>query len=63
MARKGTESDPTLIPYIIIFNSAGAYYGTPSRRFTKFSKDADFELVPDNETSWHQAGHWHGPRA
>ncbi len=44
MARKGTESDPTLIPYIIIFNSAGAYYGTPSRRFT-FSKDADFELV------------------
>ncbi len=44
MARKGTESDPTLIPYIIIFNSAGGYYGAPSRRFT-FSKDANFELV------------------
>jgi imidazolonepropionase-like amidohydrolase len=44
MARKGTESDPTLTPYIIIFNSAGAYYGTPSRRFT-FSKDANLELV------------------
>jgi imidazolonepropionase-like amidohydrolase len=44
MARKGTEADPTLVPYIIIFNSAGAYYGTPSRRFT-FSKEADFELV------------------
>jgi imidazolonepropionase-like amidohydrolase len=44
MARKGTQADPTLIPYIIIFNSAGAYYGTPSRRFT-FSKEANFDLV------------------
>jgi imidazolonepropionase-like amidohydrolase len=44
MKQHGTESDPTLIPYIIIFNSAGAYYGTPSRRFF-FSKPANFELV------------------
>jgi imidazolonepropionase-like amidohydrolase len=44
MAQKGTEADPTLVPYIIIFNSAGAYYGTPSRRFT-FSKEADFEIA------------------
>jgi imidazolonepropionase-like amidohydrolase len=44
MAEKGTQSDPTLVPYIIIFNQAGGYYETTSRRFT-FSKDANFELV------------------
>ena len=44
MKQHGTQADPTLIPYIIIFNSAGAYYGTPSRRFF-FSKPANFELV------------------
>jgi imidazolonepropionase-like amidohydrolase len=44
MAEKGTQSDPTLIPYIIIFNQSGGYYETTSRRFT-FSKDANFELV------------------
>ena len=44
MKQHGTESDPTLTPYMIIFNSAGAYYGTPSRRFF-FSKPANFELV------------------
>jgi|HubBroStandDraft_1064217.scaffolds.fasta_scaffold29207_2 imidazolonepropionase-like amidohydrolase len=44
MAEKGTQSDPTLIPYIIIFNLAGGYYDTTSRRFT-FSKDANFDLV------------------
>jgi imidazolonepropionase-like amidohydrolase len=44
MKQHGTESDPTLTPYIIIFNSAGAYYGTTSRRFF-FSKSANFALV------------------
>jgi imidazolonepropionase-like amidohydrolase len=44
MARKGTEADPTLIPYMLIFNMEGGYYDTPSRRFT-FSKAANFELV------------------
>jgi imidazolonepropionase-like amidohydrolase len=44
MAEKGTQSDPTLVPYIIIFNLAGGYYDTTSRRFT-FSKDANFALV------------------
>jgi len=44
MAKNGTQSDPTLVPYIIIFNQAGGYYETTSRRFT-FSKDANFELV------------------
>jgi imidazolonepropionase-like amidohydrolase len=41
MAKRGTQADPTLIPYMLIFNSEGGYYGTPSRRFT-FSKDANF---------------------
>lgn len=44
MAEKGTQSDPTLIPYMIIFNQSGGYYETTSRRFT-FSKDANVELV------------------
>ena len=44
MAEKGTQSDPTLIPYILIFNLQGGYYETTSRRFT-FSKGANFELV------------------
>jgi imidazolonepropionase-like amidohydrolase len=44
MVEKGTQSDPTLIPYILIFNLAGGYYDTTSRRFT-FSKDANFALV------------------
>lgn len=44
MAEKGVQSDPTLIPYILIFNLAGGYYDTTSRRFT-FSKDENFELV------------------
>lgn len=44
MVEKGTQSDPTLIPYILIFNMAGGYYDTTSRRFT-FSKDANFALV------------------
>ena len=34
MAEKGTESDPTLIPYMIIFRQNGGYFGSTSRRFT-----------------------------
>jgi imidazolonepropionase-like amidohydrolase len=44
MAEKGTEADPTLIPYILIFDLNGGYYYTTSRRFT-FSKDANFEVL------------------
>ncbi|MGA2096169.1 MAG: amidohydrolase family protein [Candidatus Acidiferrum sp.] len=44
MAQKGTEADPTLIPYILIFDLSGGYYYTTSRRFT-FSKDANFEVA------------------
>jgi imidazolonepropionase-like amidohydrolase len=44
MAKHGTQADPTLIPYMLIFNSEGGYYGTPSRRFT-FSKDANFAVA------------------
>jgi len=44
MAQKGTESDPTLVPYMLIFDIAGGYYGTTSRRFT-FSKDANLEVL------------------
>ena len=44
MARRGTEADPTLIPYEFIFDLAGGYYNTPSRRFT-FSKEANFAVL------------------
>jgi imidazolonepropionase-like amidohydrolase len=44
MVSKGTQSDPTLVPYIIIFNLSGGYFDSTSRRFT-FSKQANFELV------------------
>jgi imidazolonepropionase-like amidohydrolase len=44
MAERGTESDPTLIPYLIIFRQSGGYFGSTSRRFT-FGKDANFALV------------------
>jgi len=44
MAERGTESDPTLVPYMIIFNSSGGYFASTSRRFT-FSKDANLALV------------------
>ena len=44
MAEKGTESDPTLIPYLIIFRQQGGYFGATSRRFT-FGEDANFALV------------------
>jgi imidazolonepropionase-like amidohydrolase len=44
MARKGVAADPTLIPYIIIFDEWGGYFGSTSRRFT-FSKDANLEML------------------
>jgi imidazolonepropionase-like amidohydrolase len=44
MAEKGTEADPTLIPYILIFDLSGGYFYSTSRRFT-FSKDANFEVL------------------
>jgi len=44
MAEKGTEADPTLIPYILIFDLSGGYFYSTSRRFT-FSKDANFDVL------------------
>jgi imidazolonepropionase-like amidohydrolase len=44
MAQKGTAADPTLIPYQIIFEEWGGYFGSTSRRFT-FSKDANLEML------------------
>ena len=44
MAQKGTEAVPTLVPYAIIFDDWGGYYGSTSRRFT-FSKEANLEVL------------------
>ncbi|HEY6269152.1 MAG TPA: amidohydrolase family protein [Candidatus Acidoferrum sp.] len=44
MATKGVAADPTLIPYQIIFDEWGGYFGSTSRRFT-FSKDANLEML------------------
>jgi imidazolonepropionase-like amidohydrolase len=44
MAKKGVAADPTLIPYQIIFDEWGGYYGSTSRRFT-FSKEANLEML------------------
>ena len=44
MARKGTEAVPTLIPYAIIIDQRGGYFGSTSRRFT-FSKEANLEVL------------------
>jgi imidazolonepropionase-like amidohydrolase len=44
MARKGVAADPTLIPYQIIFEEWGGYFGSTSRRFT-FSKNANLEML------------------
>jgi imidazolonepropionase-like amidohydrolase len=44
MAERGVESNPTLIPYSIIFRLSGGYFGSTSRRFT-FSDSANFALV------------------
>lgn len=44
MATKGVASDPTLVPYEIIFDQSGGYWGSTSRRFT-FSKEANVEML------------------
>lgn len=44
MAEAGTEAVPTLIPYIYIFDLAGGYWGSTSRRFS-FSKEANLALL------------------
>ncbi len=44
MAKKGVAADPTLIPYQIIFDEWGGYFGSTSRRFT-FSKDANLDML------------------
>lgn len=44
MAKKGVASDPTLIPYQIIFDEWGGYFGSSSRRFT-FSNEANLEML------------------
>jgi imidazolonepropionase-like amidohydrolase len=44
MAKKGIAADPTLTPYMIIFDKYGGYFDSTSRRFT-FSKEANFEML------------------
>src|SRR6266576_1137327 len=44
MAKKGVAADPTLIPYQIIFEEWGGYFGSTSRRFTS-SKEANLEML------------------
>jgi imidazolonepropionase-like amidohydrolase len=44
MAKKGVAADPTLIPYQIIFDEWGGYFGSTSRRFT-FSTEANLEVL------------------
>ena len=48
MAEKGTQSDPTLIPYLYIFGIKGGYHGSTSRRFT-FSPKSIREILNKNE--------------
>ncbi len=44
MAEKGIESIPTMVPYDIIIDSFGGYYGSATRRFT-LTKDSYVALV------------------
>jgi imidazolonepropionase-like amidohydrolase len=44
MANKGVAADPTLIPYQIIFDEWGGYFGSTSRRFT-FSNEANLAML------------------
>jgi imidazolonepropionase-like amidohydrolase len=44
MAKKGVAADPTLVPYQIIFDEWGGYFGSTSRRFT-FSNEANLEML------------------
>ena len=43
MAEKGTQSDPTIYPYMNIFELYGGYYGSTSRRFT-FTRESVMEM-------------------
>ena len=43
LAAKGVASDPTLVPYMIIFDDDGGYFGSTSRRFT-FGKEANLDV-------------------
>jgi len=44
MSEKGTHAVPTLVPYMYIFDLAGGYFGSTSRRFT-FSKEANLDVL------------------
>jgi imidazolonepropionase-like amidohydrolase len=44
MAARGVEADPTLVPYDIIFEDNGGYFGSTSRRFT-FSREANLQML------------------
>lgn len=44
MAEKNVASIPTIVPYQMIFDQMGGYFGSTSRKFT-FSKESIFELV------------------
>ena len=44
MAERGIQAVPTLVPYEIIFDLYGGYFGSSSRRFT-FSKEANLDVV------------------
>jgi imidazolonepropionase-like amidohydrolase len=44
MALKGTQSVPTIVPYIYIFDQLGGYFGSTSRRFS-FSKAANLDVL------------------
>jgi imidazolonepropionase-like amidohydrolase len=44
MAAKGVASVPTVVPYDYIFDAAGGYWGSTSRRFA-FSKAANVEMI------------------
>lgn len=44
MVAKGVSADPTLVPYDIIFDQNGGYWGSTSRRFT-FSKGENLQML------------------
>jgi len=44
MAEKGVASVPTLVPYIIILDQNGGYWGSTSRRFT-MTKESNLEML------------------
>lgn len=44
MAAKGVAADPTLVPYMYIFDDDGGYFGSTSRRFT-FGKEANLDVL------------------